>query len=52
MAGIYALGVFFYLTKVPERFMKPGIVDYCGHSHNIFHCLVLLGIAVDAYYSW
>jgi adiponectin receptor len=50
--SIYFIGVCFFLSRVPERWLKPGSVDYCGSSHNIFHCIVMVGIAVDSYYSW
>ena len=50
--GIFAVGIVFYLGKVPERWLKQGTLDYCGHSHNIFHVIVMTGIAVDSYYSW
>ena len=38
---IYALGAMTYALKFPEKQM-PGVFDYIGNSHNIFHaaCVV------------
>lgn len=33
VGSIYALGLFFYLSRIPERFLKNGKVDYVGSSH-------------------
>ncbi|KDP38730.1 hypothetical protein JCGZ_04083 [Jatropha curcas] len=41
MAILYAIGVGFYVTRVPERW-KPGAFDIAGHSHQIFHLFVVL----------
>uniref|UniRef100_A0A1J3CQ61 Heptahelical transmembrane protein 3 n=1 Tax=Noccaea caerulescens TaxID=107243 RepID=A0A1J3CQ61_NOCCA len=41
----YALGVVFYVSRVPERW-KPGAFDIAGHSHQIFHVFVVLGALV------
>lgn len=51
VAGIYFAGCIFYLTKVPERWIKDGKVDYIGSSHNIFHVMVMIGISLDITYS-
>ncbi|KAK1434673.1 hypothetical protein QVD17_00422 [Tagetes erecta] len=42
MAVSYLTGTMFYITRVPERW-KPGWFDLAGHSHQIFHCFVILG---------
>uniref|UniRef100_A0A0E0E491 Heptahelical transmembrane protein ADIPOR1 n=1 Tax=Oryza meridionalis TaxID=40149 RepID=A0A0E0E491_9ORYZ len=42
MAASYLAGTAFYLTRVPERW-RPGMFDLCGHSHQIFHALVIAG---------
>uniref|UniRef100_A0A0D9WSI9 Heptahelical transmembrane protein ADIPOR1 n=1 Tax=Leersia perrieri TaxID=77586 RepID=A0A0D9WSI9_9ORYZ len=42
MAASYLVGTAFYLTRVPERWL-PGKFDLCGHSHQIFHALVIAG---------
>jgi len=38
----YAIGVVFYMSRFPERFF-PGIFDYFGSSHQIWHCFVIMG---------
>lgn len=40
---VYILGAFIYASKVPERWC-PGMFDYCGGSHNLWHLAVLGGI--------
>jgi adiponectin receptor len=47
-----AIGLIFFLGKVPERWFSKPYFDYCGHSHNIFHCVVLAIIGVDFYFSF
>ncbi|KAL6603733.1 hypothetical protein ACP70R_044094 [Stipagrostis hirtigluma subsp. patula] len=42
MGVIYAAGAAFYVSRVPERW-RPGKFDCVGHSHQIFHVLVLAG---------
>lgn len=42
MAFFYALGTFFYVSRIPERW-KPGWFDIAGHSHQIFHLFVIAG---------
>ncbi|GMJ15651.1 heptahelical transmembrane protein1 [Hibiscus trionum] len=42
MAMFYMMGTLFYVSRVPERF-KPGWFDLAGHSHQIFHVLVVMG---------
>jgi len=41
MGLVYAAGAGFYVTRVPERW-RPGKFDCVGHSHQIFHVLVLV----------
>lgn len=36
-----ATAFFFYLSKIPERFL-PGYCDYVGASHQIWHVLILM----------
>jgi adiponectin receptor len=42
MALFYAIGVVIYVTRIPERW-KPGFFDLAGHSHQLFHVLVIAG---------
>ena len=42
MALFYVTGTMFYITRIPERW-KPGWFDLAGHSHQIFHILVVMG---------
>ncbi|MCB0370680.1 MAG: hemolysin III family protein [Bdellovibrionales bacterium] len=35
--------VLIIIERCPER-NNPGRYDICGHSHQIWHCLVVLGI--------
>ncbi|KAJ6095490.1 hypothetical protein N7486_006236 [Penicillium sp. IBT 16267x] len=40
---VYFVGACVYASKIPERW-KPGLFDYVGGSHNIWHLAVLGGI--------
>jgi adiponectin receptor len=40
---VYGLGACIYASQIPERWF-PGLFDYCGASHNIWHIAVLGGI--------
>jgi len=42
MAFFYALGTFFYVSRMPERW-KPRWFDIVGHNHHIFHLFVIVG---------
>ncbi|KAL3675161.1 hypothetical protein R1sor_025109 [Riccia sorocarpa] len=42
MGCLYGLGAVIYATRVPERW-KPGHFDIAGHSHQLFHILVVAG---------
>lgn len=42
MGACYLLGAVIYSNAVPERW-RPGAFDVWGHSHNIFHVLVVCG---------
>ncbi|KAM5548006.1 heptahelical transmembrane protein 1 [Rosa sericea] len=42
MALFYLTGTGFYITRIPERW-RPGCFDLAGHSHQIFHVLVVMG---------
>ncbi|CAL8072943.1 unnamed protein product [Orchesella dallaii] len=46
MYAISAAAFFFYVSKLPERW-KPGLVNYIGSSHQIWHVLI-----VAALYHW
>ncbi|RCV46071.1 hypothetical protein SETIT_9G503000v2 [Setaria italica] len=56
MGAAYLAGVVVYATRVPERWM-PGRFDLAGHSHQLFHVLVIAGayahyLAGLVYLSW
>lgn len=42
MGLLYGLGALVYATRIPERWM-PGRFDLAGHSHQLFHVLVVAG---------
>ncbi|WOK97846.1 hypothetical protein Cni_G06554 [Canna indica] len=42
MGVLYGLGALVYATRIPERWM-PGKFDIAGHSHQLFHVLVVAG---------
>lgn len=42
MGAFYGMGALVYAMRVPERWM-PGKFDIAGHSHQLFHILVLAG---------
>ncbi|XWS70879.1 hypothetical protein CRYUN_Cryun03dG0086900 [Craigia yunnanensis] len=42
MACLYAAGAVVYTSRIPERW-KPDAFDIAGHSHPIFHVIVVLG---------
>lgn len=42
MGLFYGLGALVYATRIPERW-KPGRFDIAGHSHQLFHVLVVAG---------
>ncbi|CAI8589002.1 unnamed protein product [Vicia faba] len=42
MGSFYGLGALVYATRIPERWM-PGKFDIAGHSHQLFHVLVVAG---------
>ena len=44
MGCFYLVGAMLYALSVPER-VCPGKLDYFGNAHNIFHVLVLAGVA-------
>jgi len=49
LGGIfYISGVFIYSIRFPEHLM-PGTFDIWGHSHQLFHVLVVLGAASHFY---
>lgn len=42
MGVLYGVGAVVYATRIPERWM-PGKFDIAGHSHQLFHVLVVAG---------
>eukprot|EP00249_Psilotum_nudum_P018080 c26629_g1_i3 orf=463-1626(-) len=42
MGIFYGLGALVYAARIPERW-KPGKFDIAGHSHQLFHILVVAG---------
>lgn len=42
MGILYGLGALLYALRIPERWM-PGKFDIAGHSHQLFHVLVVAG---------
>ncbi|KAM1127648.1 hypothetical protein ACFX2I_037585 [Malus domestica] len=40
MGVLYGLGALIYATRIPERW-RPGKFDIAGHSHQLFHILVV-----------
>nr|XP_012571587.1 heptahelical transmembrane protein ADIPOR3-like isoform X2 [Cicer arietinum] len=42
MGVLYGLGALIYVARIPERWM-PGKFDIAGHSHQLFHVLVVAG---------
>jgi adiponectin receptor len=38
----YLTGALLYAFRIPERF-SPGTFDMIGNSHQLFHCLVVIG---------
>ncbi|XP_058069776.1 heptahelical transmembrane protein 4-like [Magnolia sinica] len=42
MGTFYGLGALVYAMRIPERWM-PGKFDIAGHSHQLFHVLVVAG---------
>ncbi|XP_059636818.1 heptahelical transmembrane protein 4-like [Cornus florida] len=42
MGVLYGTGAFLYAMRIPERW-KPGKFDIAGHSHQLFHILVVAG---------
>ncbi|KAL0543157.1 hypothetical protein IC582_018245 [Cucumis melo] len=42
MGILYGLGALVYAARIPERWM-PGKFDIAGHSHQLFHILVVAG---------
>ncbi|KAK2746407.1 hypothetical protein FQN55_005625 [Onygenales sp. PD_40] len=41
--AVYLTGALIYASQIPERW-RPGLFDYVGGSHNIWHLAVLGGI--------
>ena len=42
MGAFYGIGALIYAARIPERW-KPGRFDIAGHSHQLFHVLVVAG---------
>lgn len=45
---IYVFGAMLYALKFPERYF-PGVFDYLGNSHNIFHTCCVIGAGMHWY---
>jgi adiponectin receptor len=45
MGASYLLGLTIYAVRCPERY-RPGHYDICGHSHQIWHLAVVVGIVL------
>jgi adiponectin receptor len=43
LGASYAGGLYTYTVKCPERH-NPGKYNLCGHSHQIWHGMVVLGV--------
>lgn len=41
--AFYLIGAIIYGCKLPESILMPGTVDLLGNSHQMFHCMVVLG---------
>jgi len=41
MGSLYIFGAALYALRIPER-LAPGYFDIFGHSHQIFHTLIVL----------
>lgn len=42
MGAFYGIGALIYAKRIPERW-RPGKFDIAGHSHQLFHILVVAG---------
>ncbi|XP_020243814.1 heptahelical transmembrane protein 4-like [Asparagus officinalis] len=56
MLSLYGIGVIVYALRIPERWL-PGKFDLIGHSHQLWHVLVIAGaythyLAGLVYLSW
>ncbi|KAI9009840.1 hemolysin-III related-domain-containing protein [Gaertneriomyces semiglobifer] len=54
--AVYFMGAIVYATRIPERW-APGRFDIWGHSHQIFHVLVVTAAVIHYYgvvsaYKW
>ena len=49
-SAFYVSGAVTFAHRFPEKW-NPGKYDCCGSSHNIFHVLVLMGVAAHFYGS-
>ena len=47
---IYTFGGLLYATRFPEKYF-PRTFDIWGHSHQMFHWLVLLGGTINIWFS-
>ena len=44
---MYVGGILFYIARFPECCSKTGKFDFCGASHQIFHCWILAAVALS-----
>lgn len=49
---IMIAGFVVYLNRIPEKWSSTGMFDTLGASHQIFHCIVLAGIAYTFKANW
>lgn len=49
--AVYALGIFFYASKFPEK-LYPGKLDIWFHSHQLWHVFILLAALCHFWASW
>jgi adiponectin receptor len=49
-ALIYTFGGIIYATRFPEKYF-PRTFDIWGHSHQLFHCCVLVGALINIWFS-
>jgi adiponectin receptor len=49
--GIYGLGAFFFVSRIPES-IRPGKFDIWFGSHQIFHVLVVIAALAHLYGVW
>jgi adiponectin receptor len=51
MVSVYLLGIFFFVTCIPERF-RPGHFDCCVPSHSYMHICTVVAAGFHFYGCW